>query len=942
MAIVGREAELEKVRRFLAAGSGTRALFLYGAAGIGKSSIWQQALADAAASGYAVVSTRPTEAEARLPFAGLVDLLSDLLDEVNPDLPAPQRRALDRALLRSTGDEQPPEPLAISLGALGLLRAAAERRPLVIGIDDVPWLDQSTAAVIEFLMRRLDDEPIALVAAERTTTDRTALPALIAAVAPERVTSLSVEPLSRADTDRLLSESLGIHLAPSAAKRVHQMAAGNPFYAVELARALQRRGLSGLEGELPLPDTLSGVVRDRLDSLSAAATDVVVYASGLSQPTTDMIAAALGVETARVGVTEAQAAGILADDGGTLRFSHPLLAAEAYTGLDDPERRALHRQLATVVTEQEEHARHLALAAEGPDEDVAAALEQAAGRAHERGAPDAAADLADRAVALTPDDGTARHQRRVGAAQYRLLAGEPTRARELLEGALTDAPDGDPRAQILVRLGQAESLLGKWAAAEELYLGALQSVRDDVPLRIEIELALAGLSYVTGRHWDAGAGHAAEAMRLADELGDPRELAGTIGHYASWLDVTGQPVTDELRERAAELEPWTAHLRSMDHPDFDFGNIAVRHGDLDAYRRAHERLVARAEEMGDYSSLPFLLANLVVVDFADARPDDAADRLDRAERMAHATGQRTALAHVSMWRTMLQARLGRPDEAWSAGQETLRMIAETGWGMGERLVRAELALLELSRRNPAGALEVIEGFGGSVDSPGSFPVLWVTPLKVEALVGLGRIDDAEAMVGEEHGLSRLGSLGGLDQTEALRARALVLAARGDLEGATEIVSAASTAATARGDPWEIARAELVAGELHRRSRRRAMAQASLSRAAEIFESLGAELWASHARRELARIGPGRDDEAGLTATQREVADLVVGGMTNRQVADRLFMSVHTVEAHLSAIYRTLEIRSRGELRSALRRLADSVRDSDQESRDSALPADPET
>ena len=941
MAIVGREAELETVRRFLAAGTGTRALFLYGAAGIGKSSIWQQALTEAASSGYAVVSTRPTEAEARLPFAGLVDLLSDLLDEVDPDLPAPQRRALDRALLRSTGDEQPPEPLAVSLAALGLIRAAADRGPLVIGIDDVPWLDQSTAAVLEFLMRRLDDEPIAVVAAERTS-ERTALPAVIAALAPDRVTALAVEPLSNADTDRLLSESLGIHLAPSAAKRVHHIAAGNPFYAVELGRALQRRGLTGAEGELPLPDTLSGVVRDRLDSLSAAATDVVVYASGLSQPTTDMIAAALGAETARVGLSEAQVAGILADDGGTVRFSHPLLAAEAYTGLDDVERRALHRQLATVVSEQEEHARHLALAAEGPDEDVAAALEQAAGRAHARGAPDAAADLAERAIALTPDDGSARLQRSVGAAQYRLLAGEPTRARELLEAALTDAPDGDPRAQVLVRLGQAESLLGEWAAAEELYLGALESVRDDVPLRIEIELALAGLSYVTGRHWDAGAGHAAEAMRLAEELGDPRELAGTIGHYASWLDVTGQHVTAELMERAAELEPWTAHLRSMDHPDFDFGNIAVRRGDLDAYRRAHERLVARAEEMGDYSSLPFLLANLVVVDFAHARPADAADRLDRAERMAHATGQRTALAHVSMWRTMLQARLGRPEEAWSAGQETLRMIAETGWGMGERLVRAELALLELSRRNPAGALEIIEGFGGSADSPGSFPVLWVTPLKVEALVGLGRIDDAEAMVNDEQNLSRFGSLGGLDQTEALRARALVLAARGNLDRATEIVTAASTAADARGDRWELARAELVAGELHRRSRRRARAEASLSRAADMFERLGAELWAAHARRELARIGPGRDDEAGLTATQREVAELVVAGMTNRQVADRLFMSVHTVEAHLSAIYRTLEIRSRGELGSALRRLADTVRDSDQESRDSTPRAGPET
>jgi DNA-binding CsgD family transcriptional regulator len=934
MAIVGRGAELEAVRRFLTEGSGPRALYLHGDAGIGKSTIWQQVLVEAGASGFRVVSSRPTEAEARLPFAGLVDLLGDLLDEVQPELPAPQQRALDLALLRTTAGDEPPEPLAISLAALGLLRAAAERRPVAIGIDDVPWLDHSTASVLEFVLRRLEDDPIVVIAAQRTTADQPGPPRLLAAFSPGRITDLPVEPLSSADIDRLLADALGTHFAPSTLNRLHRTSGGNPFYAVELGRALQRRQLTGVDESLPLPDSLSGLVRDRLDSLSPAATDVVVYASGLSQPTTAMLEAALGAETLGKGLAEAQDAGIAVADGDMVRFSHPLLAAETYAGLDPVERRALHRLLATVVTEQEEHARHLSIAAEGPDEEVAAALEQAATRARERGAPDAAAELAERAVGLTPPESASLHVRRVGAAYYLLLAGEPQRATHLLERALTEAPEGDPRAQILVRLGQAKSLEGDWPGAEDAFLRALADVRDDVPLRIEIELALAGLSFITGRHWDAGAEHAAEAMRLADERGDPRELAGTIGHYAAWLSVTGQTVPDELERRAADLEPWTGHLRAMDHPDFDFGNIALARGDARRYRAAHERLIARAEEVGDYSSLPFLVANLVPVDFADGNADAATGRLERAERLALATGQRTALAHVLMWRTMLLARLGRADDAWVAGREALRLVGETGWRAGERRVRSELALLELSRANPAGAGEV-------VDSTHSDIVHWLTVAKAEALVGLGRIDEADALVSE---LGRVPRIGWMDanRVEIQRARALVSAARGDLETATDLVAEASQEASRRDDRWELARTELVAGEIHRRSRRRARAREALSAAAQLFDDLGAELWAARARQELGRISAGREDDGGLTATQRQVAELAVEGMTNRQVADRLFMSVHTVEAHLSSIYRALDIGSRSELGPALRRLADTARDSSEGIRDSDASTVPET
>jgi len=728
---------------------------------------------------------------------------------------------------------------------------------------------------------------------------------------------------------------------PSTLKRLHRTSGGNPFYAVEIARALQRRGLTGVVGDLPLPDTLSELVRDRLDALSEAASDVVVHASALSQPATGTIVAAVGEEIARAGLADAAAAGVLTDDDGLVRFSHPLLAAEAYAGLDEARRRHLHRRLAAVVTEQEEHARHLAIGAEGPDEEAAETLERAAERAHARGAPDAAADLAERAVLLTPRDGPERHRRLVNAAQYLMLAGEPGRARELLETALAHAPAGNSRAQILVRLGQVRSLMGDWVAGEDHWDRALEEVRDDVALRIEIELSLAGMSFITGRKWEAGAQHAADAMRLADELGDPRVIVGTIGHYAAWLSTTNQSLPSGLAQRVADLEPWTGHLRALDHPDFDLSNIAWADGDARAFRAQHEDLLARAERTGDYSSLPFILTNLVRADFADGRPDVAADRLDPAERMAHATGQRTAVAHVLMWRTMLLARIGRADEAWDAGRKTLQLIAETGWRLGEPMVRTELAMLELSRRNPAGALEILEGFDQPVDSTVWGAPVWVTPVAIEALIGLGRLDDArQALPQLESGSEARWVQAG--ETETLRARALVAAAEGDIPGATELVASAVDASRRRGDRWELARTQLAAGEIHRRARRRAKAGVALADAVRLFDALGAALWVVRAREELDRIGPGRDDERGLTVTQLQVAELVVRGMTNKQVADRLFMSVHTVEAHLSSIYRTLDIGSRRDLAWALRRISDTIQDSDDELRDSAPAAEPET
>ncbi len=935
--IVGRESEHELIGRFLTdIGSSAGALHLHGEAGMGKSTLLHDALVTAGERGYRVMSTRPTEAEARLPFAGLNDLVGDLLDETADQLPDPQRRALDAALMRSSGEDVPLDPLAISLGVLALLRAAAERGPLLLAVDDTPWLDDSSASALEFAIRRLDAEPVGIVGAERTTPDAPAGRRLVAEVASDRLMEIHVTPLSMADTDRLLTETLGLALPPSTLGRVHAVAGGNPFYAVEIGRAIQRRGPMGFAGGLQVPESLSDLLRDRLDALSAAASDVVEVASALSQPTVAVLQALLGSETVAKGLEEAVAASVVTVDQDAIRFTHPLLAAELYAGLGDARRRQLHRRLADAVVAPEEHARHVALAADGPDESVAAELEGAAERAHSRGAADGAAELVEQAIPLTPEAPERLRRLRV-AAGYHLRAGDIAHARNLLERALEQAPAGGVRAGVLLALGEVRCLMDDWLAGEAMYAEALQEVDDDVRLEIEIRLQLAGVSHVTARDWNAGAAHVAEAMRLAEELADPAVLARTIGPYITWGRLTGVSYSPEVEARADELAPWTGNLRTMDRPEFDIAHVRWAEGDLDEFRRRYVSLLERAERMGDYSSLPFLLANMARSDFLAGESDRARDRLDRAERLARATGQRTALGAVLASRTGLLARLGDADEAWRMGRELLDLVTETGWIQGEPDVRRELAYLQLSRRDPDGALEAL-GSRGSMPADEIPWVLWKDDTDAEVLVGLGRLTEARELLDgiERHAPFRESPMRMRHHTLA---KALLEAATGNLDEAMRLVSAADALFAQADDPWGRARAALVAAEIHRRARRRAMARTSLLAAAGWFDELGAKLWAQYAREQLDRIAAGREDEHGLTPTQVQVAELVVEGLTNREVAERLFMSPHTVEAHLTAIYRALGIRSRAELAAALRAPRMSPRDSEPRPRDSARESD---
>jgi predicted ATPase len=498
--LIGRQQEFSLLARFLASlVAGPRALLVEGEAGIGKTALWQAGLAQARACGQRTLACRPAGSEVKLSFAALGDLLAGALQEALPALPVPQRRALEAALLLAEPEGEPPDQRAIGLALLNVLRALTLAGPLLVAIDDAQWLDQPSAAVLAFALRRLAAEPVGVLATVRLAGGEE--PPAVALEPWLLAERLCLGPLTLAAVHELLRTRLAVSPSRPTLVRLHQAAGGNPFFALELGRALLEQGREPAPDEpLPVPAGLRALVRARLARLPASARDSLLAVAALSRPAVALaMAAAGGGERALADLDRAARAGVIARKGERIRFTHPLLASTLYGEASLSQRRGLHRRLAGLVTDGEERARHLALAAEGPDVGIAAALEEAAAEAHLRGAPDAAAALCEQACALTPADRPGELRRRGReAASYHLLAGNTSRARALLEQAVSSMAPGDQRARRLHRLGQVHYHEDSWATAEDFLARALAEAGDNPSLRCEILQGLAFARHVRG------------------------------------------------------------------------------------------------------------------------------------------------------------------------------------------------------------------------------------------------------------------------------------------------------------------------------------------------------------------------------------------------------------------------------------------------------------
>jgi DNA-binding CsgD family transcriptional regulator len=845
----------------------------------------------------------------------LGDLLQGIPDGVLAALPNVQRQALSAALLLDSAPVVAPSDRVVAVGVLGVLRAFAQSGALLLAIDDIQWLDSTSRTVLTYALRRLDDDGVRILATRRTGDAE-------ASVAEEsclgiRGDRLSVGPISVGALQRIVRSRLELPLSRPILTRLHSATGGNPMVAVEMGRALERRGEEpAVDKPLPVPSDVRLLVADRLDRLSGPARDLLMTCSAITHPTVETVAAALHDPSLAAGaLSEVVELGVMEVDGIRIRFTHPLVASVAYAESATEVRQALHRRLAAATADPEERARHLALGSTGPDAEVADALELAARHARSRGRRDSAAELAGLAISRTPagraDD---LRRRQLAAAEYLFHVGFPDRARLLAVAALDDATPGSDRVMGLLLLATIDYWTGgAVATAEWCEQGRREAGRDRL-LLARCHAALADLA-----PYDAPRllGHARTAVELMEEDDDPPSdvLASALKNVAYHELRLGQGLSLPLLERAALAEERSEPVPVIDRVGMCLGMLLRFAGKFAEARRWLLRMRESAEDEGDDGALPNILGHLALLecwagDYQLALTYAAAG-LDLATRTGIGSPSVTAA------QALAEAHIGHIDEARRiaaaalAHDESQFDLADVACDL-RSLGFADLSVEDFSAATAhlLRALSIAEELG--VKEPA---ILRIHADAVESLVGLGRLADAERLTEALEGTGRADPT--WSKVMARRCRGLLLAAIGDLPAAVTALTAALEDHPALGMPFEEARTRLWLGKVLRRAGRRSEARESLGSAEAAFRKLGTPVYADRAHAELGRLG-GRVAEAlQLTATETQVAELVGAGHTNQEVAEVLFVSVRTVESHLGRIYRKLGVRSRTELARAL-------------------------
>jgi DNA-binding CsgD family transcriptional regulator len=914
--VVGREPELASLRDFASRiPAGAVALVLEGDAGVGKTTLWEAGLAQATSEGCRVLSARPAESETSLSFSGIGDLLDPVLDEALASLSAAQNRALSRALVLGDDDGRPPDPHAIGVALLTALRALAVEAPLVVAVDDVQWLDAASAAGLAYAARRLRPEPVGVLLSRRSGLESPLLGELARVWPSERVTTVQVGPLDAGALHHVVQAHLGVTLPRPVLAEVREASAGNPFYALEIVRTIQRSGVSPEAGQpLPVPESLRELVHDRLHALPPQCRSFLLAAAAYAHPTIAVTEAASGIRR-DPGLRPALDARVVELDRDRIRFTHPLLAAGAYEIAEPPRRAKVHARLAELLEDPEARAWQLAASVESPDVSVAQALEDASRHARGRGALRPAALLLERASELTPCDRPDDSRRRaVEAAYLHLASGDSRRAEAQLRTVIAPLGAGVQRARAMVILARIQLYEAPGEAAR-LFAQVVDEANDDPRTLVLAHEGVAACCLWLFERFDESLRHSEIALALADELGDEALTADVLMTQLSAEVLLGRSSAEKTAERALALQDSTADRRVLDQP---LVSLTESWKWTDAHERASTallELLQRAHDMGDENAPPWLLFLLGDAERLLGRLETALRRAREGCEAAEQSGQPLFARHNLALMALVQAQLGRAEPA----RQAVRRLLGGHGGNYELLVAADaLGHLALALGTPEEAVAQLAPRvrfvrEESIVEPGA--TRFVVDL-VEALFELGRREEAvELLDWYEANAKRLARASAC--ANCLRCRGLLAAQAGDVDSALT----AFRQALARHDevdiPLDRGRTLLALGAAQRRAKRRREARATLTRAADLFDEIGAALWAERARAELRRIS-GRAPAAGaLTPAEERVAALVVEGKTNTEVATALFLSDRTVEGHLSRIYAKLGIRHRAELARAL-------------------------
>jgi DNA-binding NarL/FixJ family response regulator len=901
-----RPTESRRIAGFLtSATSEPSALLIEGEPGIGKTTLWLAAVELAREKGFRVLSARAAAAESVLAYTALADLLDGVPASAWADLPDPQRFAVDQILMRADSGTAT-DQRAVAAAFVSVVECLTDDGPLLVAIDDLQWLDPSSMHVVAFAARRLTGQ-VGILGCVRTDGDGGG--AWLQMPRPDAVDRIRLRPLGIYDLHAAVSARLRRPFSRPTMGRIHEVSGGNPFYAIELARAIAEHA-PGVETSLPR--TLADVVRTRINGLDPDVHDALLAASCMASPTVELVSSATISDDDRLIelLENAENKGIIAIDGNRIQFAHPLLARGVYTEAAPGQRRTMHRRLAEIFDEPELRARHLALAATSGDQVTLQALDTAAESARIRGAPAAAAELLDLAIGLGGDTA----DRRLRSALHHFDAGDQERSRAILEETIGHLPPSDLRAEALSRLAVVRLYGDGFFEAARLLQRALSEVDADSPLRVQILITLA-YSLLQSNQPQASVQVAEEAVAQAERLNQPHLLGLALGMRVVLRFVCGEGFDEADLHRAVELEDPDFFTPLVFRPSVQRALLLEWTGRIDEAHEVLEAIRRRCVEKGEEGELIFIAQHVVLSDIWRGNFIEAALVAEDVMERARQLGGDTPLFLAHSLRAKLAAYAGREADAREAAAEALETGRRTGaFRLTDRVV-ASLGFLELSLGRYEGAVATLQPLVSRFDpasTPTELPSAAFLTDAIEALIQVDRGAEAEPLIdalernGERQGRAWMITVAG-------RGRSMLLAARGDLERASAVAARTIAVHDLLPMPFERARTLLLLGQLQRRQRRKESASASLQEALDTFERLHVPLWADRARAELARANVGPRQSGQLTPSEQRVAELAASGMKNRDVATALFISPKTVEANLARIYRKLGIKSRAEL-----------------------------
>ena len=896
--MVGREPEVQRTEDWLSAvarGDGPGPLVFFGEVGLGKTTLWQETVDRVDGLGGVALSTRCSESETTLGFTGLADLLAPSFDRWRGSLPEHVGAALAAALMLTPRGSLE-QPLAVLRGTQLALEVVAEGQPFVVlGVDDVQWLDGESARALAYALRRWTSRPVGVVVTWRAGT----VEPVGLATLPGRPEMVELGPLDEVALAALVNDRSAKTVSTTRLSEVVQISAGNPFFAVALALAPE-----GVD----VPADLAAVAGGRLLEAGEAAREAVevVAVRGPLPPSTLI---KLGVGAA---LDAAVRSGVLVDVDGVIRFDHPLLAWAAYRHLLPARRIQLHQAAAADAASVEQRATHLAQITSGPDPEVAALMDEASSLASTRNARDASAAFAQHAARLTDPADRASLARRLADVASALAAVNPEAAAAAADRVLALGVHGSAR-------GRALQVKNETAATWEESLRWLEEAIAEPGLDPVLSVNLrAEHAWICGCLPGTDIDEAYEEAQAAVEDSTGMSPSVRIGVMAvrGWLSsLRGDPETVSRFEECLALdgpdvEPANGFLVRIPYA----GHLAAHGKWTDAIAQLDAQEDA-ANRHGNDAALGLAYATRARLELT--RGDS--DALDRSLALLHVSSTRdaTVRTELSVVAALAQARRGDPASIRTAAAGGDVSLEDLAFGPGW-VVRTVEAVGHVTAGQPELAAEEFATWVGLV-ADGRTPrheLVTLFPEAVTSLVSAGHYAQAASLL---DALDRPGRPEPLASVVDHFGRGFIALGNGHVEPALALLAEASAGAETIGARWLLAQATYAQGLALHRAGRRTEAAAAFTVASGHFDDMRAGPWAERSRDRARAAVPRPQHENTLTPSETKVVEAAATGLSNAEIAATLFVTIPTVEAHLTRAYRKLGVRSRAGLAAHLRR-----------------------